>query len=136
MVNPTNKIQHDINQRAQIWILNSLEICPSSKAIWGVMTGQRLDSGSQRPRYPSDFGRCYRLLQLIPEWQVRLIEVSQSYPNWMPLIRDWLILADMYEVALQNRRPVGPAFYTTMRELLTEGDEHAKMVGGGRRVKW
>ncbi len=130
MVNPTNTIQHDINQRAQIWILNTSEVGQSSKAIFGVMTGQQMACGSQRPRDPSDFGRCYRLLQLIPEWNERLIEVSQAYPNWMPLIRDWPILTDMYEVAIENGRLKATSMYLEMKKLLEEGDEHAKMVGG------
>ena len=133
MVTKSDLTEDSVNQRAQMWILKPgfNYVGLSSKAIWGVMMDQKWPCGSNRPHDPDDFGRCYRLLELIPEWKERLIEVSQAYPNWMPMIRDWAILTAMYEVAIDNNRPTAPSLYHYMRELILEGDKHAELTMGG-----
>lgn len=71
----------------------------SSETIWKVMCG--VDIGQERiytyPFDPADFGRCYRLLKLFPEWRLRLHEVSERYPPWKPLIDNWGELEQLYE---------------------------------------
>lgn len=41
------------------------------------------------PHDPDDFGRCYRLLELFPEWRERLAEVAAKYPMWQPFVVAW-----------------------------------------------
>lgn len=61
----------------------------SSIAIWEVMEGQRStlrDGGFPPiPHDPSDFGRCYRLLQLCPHYRPRLAEVAEGRAVKLPI---------------------------------------------------
>lgn len=85
----------------------------SSKTIFFVMTGKPF-TGSFRPDVPhdpDDFGRCYRLLQKIPEWKTRMAEVSGKYPEWAGLVEHWDELTEMYE------REEWKQMYNRMQEL-------------------
>lgn len=60
-----------VTDRACRWIVSG-DTGISSKAIWAVMMGvhDALPNHSRStPSDASDFGRCYRLLKLIPEWE-------------------------------------------------------------------
>jgi hypothetical protein len=97
----------------------------SSKVIWLVMMGmsvQLLGPGwPAPPQDPSDFGRCYRLLNRFPEWRQRLPEVAEKYPEWGPMVRGWEKLTEMYEHALEVQAQKAPEMYDLMQELLEEG---------------
>jgi len=97
------------------WLLSG-DTGISSKTILAVMTGsKKTDSfGIDVPRDSSDFGRCYRLLQLFPEWRVRLPEVAEAYPIWSPMVAAWDELSAMYEESPRN-------MYGRMCELIDEG---------------
>lgn len=45
----------------------------------------------ETPRDAGDFGRCRRLLELLPEWRGRLSEVAAAYPatKWPALVERW-----------------------------------------------
>ena len=75
------------------------------------------------PHDPSDFGRCYRLLQLAPEWTARLEEVAQAYPAWEPFVREWDKLTAMYEQLIVTgcELPSDSALYETMQQLEKKG---------------
>jgi hypothetical protein len=53
--------------------------------------------------YPShpydrgDFGRCYRLLEFIPEFRLRLDELRELSPEWYRLIDNWEVLETEYK---------------------------------------
>jgi hypothetical protein len=97
----------------------------SSKVIWLTMMGMPMQLlGWPRPsppQDPSDFGRCYRLLNRFPEWRQRLPEVAEKYPAWRPMIREWEKLTEMYEHALEVQAQKAPEMYDLMQELLEEG---------------
>lgn len=89
----------------------------SSKTIFFVMTGRQF-SGHFRPDVPhdpDDFGRCYRLLQKIPEWKIRIPEVAKKYPEWSGLVEHWDELTGMYE------REEWKPMYNRMQELKSLG---------------
>lgn len=67
----------------------------SSETIWTVMTGYPVRR-SGVPWDPSDFGRCYRLLERFPEWRTRLSELAEAFPQWVPLVREWDRLTAIY----------------------------------------
>lgn len=71
----------------------------SSKTIFSVMTGRPFmsDFRPDIPHDPDDFGRCYRLLEKIPEWRARMPEVAEKYPAWKGLVENWEGLTAMYE---------------------------------------
>jgi hypothetical protein len=87
----------------------------SSKTIFSVMTGSPTGR-ADIPYDPDDFGRCYRLLKLIPEWRQRLGEVSEKYSKWIPLVEHWDELTDLYESGLS--KDDCHKLYTRMQELL------------------
>ena len=90
------------------WLYGS-DTGSSSKTIFGVMTGKPVGNGAF-PWDPDDFGRCYRLLNLFPEWLPRLSEVSAKFPKWAGLVAIWPDLTAMFE-AKKNRE-----MYALMRE--------------------
>lgn len=76
------------------WLLSN-DTGTSSKTICAVMTG----SDIPRPDVPydlDDFGRCYRLLKLFPEWVERMPEVGRKFPEWGPMVAEWEKLMGMY----------------------------------------
>lgn len=90
----------------------------SSRTIWGVMMGA-MPSMIDVPHDPSDFGRCHRLLTLMPEWKARLGEVADALPAWGPLVKAWDELETLY------CEECGTGFcrklYNRMQELIDEG---------------
>ena len=76
----------------------------SSLTIYSVMTGEDVlgSFGPDVPHDPSDFGRCYRLLKLHPEWVARLPELAQKYPAWTALVREWPRMTELYERDLET----------------------------------
>jgi len=62
-------------KRACQWIISD-DTGISSKVIWAVMMGVKPNNVST-PSDNSDFGRCYRLLKLMPEWEKRLNELKK-----------------------------------------------------------
>ena len=93
----------------------------SSKVIWLVMMGmpvQLLGPGlPDPPQDPSDFGRCYRLLNRFPEWRQRLPEVVEKYPRWGPMVREWPKLTEMYEAAVASESGDAPEMFKLMQKL-------------------
>ena len=89
----------------------------SSKAIWSRMTMLPLYDSSSRsaPRDPSDFGRCYRLLLLFPEWRARMGEMAMVTPQWAKMVERWDEMTALYE----EEAPTGkaPKLYDLMREI-------------------
>ncbi len=104
--------------------LKSRDTGISSLTIFEVMTGINLRPGilihPDLPYDPSDFGRCYRLLNKFPEWRVRLPEVAKLYPTWSGLIDNWAELTTLYEEELQNESGRAPKLYARMQEILNK----------------
>ena len=105
--------------------LNSRDTGVSSATIYFVFTslsigGVPQGSYEQRdpPRDPSDFGRCYRLLGLAPEWEGRLGEVAERFPAWEPFVREWPKLKKMYEEAVVSGE--GHGLHGFIQELTEE----------------
>jgi len=97
----------------------------SSKTIFAVMTGT-VDMGPFSggiPYDPSDFGRCYRLLQHFPQWRARLPEVARRHPEWGPMVEAWDELTALYEQEAPNHRGTAPKLYERMQELVAAGRE-------------
>ncbi len=67
------------------------------------------------PHDPDDFGRCYRLLQLFPEWKKRLFQVAERYPVWAPMTKEWTALESLYEEALRSNS--GTVLYERLQAL-------------------
>jgi hypothetical protein len=110
--------------RANMWIVGP-DTGTSSETIWAVLQGVTPHRPSP-PSDPSDFGRCYRLLKLIPEWRARLSEVADKYPTWSGLVAHWDELTALYEDELVNGpmergTRMAPKTYDRMKALIEEG---------------
>jgi hypothetical protein len=92
----------------------------SSLAIFEVMTGTKSPHRSYSfPLDPDDFGRCYRLLNLFPEYRLRLPEVAERFPAWRPMVARWDEMTALYEEELP--RGTAPKLYELMQELRPGG---------------
>lgn len=106
---------------AEEW-LKSRDTGSSSLTIYHVMTGKHVGDPDRyhTPIDPSDFGRCYRLLELVPAWRARLPEVATRFPAWGPLVREWTRLEALYLEELPDG--TAPKLYAAMRQLEKECD--------------
>jgi hypothetical protein len=99
------------------WI-NGQDTGTSSNAIYRHMMGiPRVQSGyfGDYPIDPADFGRCYRLLALAPEWRARIGEMRSHGEEWAALAGAWDELTALYEEELPKK--MAPKLYARMREL-------------------
>lgn len=97
--------------------LRSRDTGISSRTICAVLSGRPvIENRPGYPMDPSDFGRCYRLLKLFPQWLPRLGEVADRYPEWRPLVEAWDELTALYEKEMHKDR--SPMLYARMQELL------------------
>lgn len=86
-----------VNPNALAWIVGN-DTGVSSETIWAVM----LDV---EPKYgwdnvPDDqyaFGRCVRLLDLVPEWRCRMPEMAKKQPQWRRFVQEWKALEEWYK---------------------------------------
>lgn len=76
-----------IEDRALQWISGG-DRGLSSETLWRAMMGREQERVSY-PHDPDDFGRCARLLRLIPEWRPRISEMSALHPVWAALAQRW-----------------------------------------------
>jgi hypothetical protein len=96
-----------MRERALQWIAGR-DTGISSKTIWSVMMGVEVlgtEAWSLQydvPLDPDDFGRCYRLLELIPGWRARLGEVADRFPAWRPLVEHWSELEALYRPVVET----------------------------------
>ena len=102
-----------IISKAHQWIIGG-DTGLSSLTIWGVMMCHP-PAWPSIPADPSDFGRCFRLLELIPEWRKRLPRVSDIYPEWDGLVQHWPELEALWLEECNNDR--APKLYRRMIEL-------------------
>lgn len=110
---PNPKPTGDGDWRA--WMRNG-DTGVSSETIWHVMTGETVRSHGI-PWDPSDFGRCYRLLKVMPSWRGRMPEVADRFPEWRPLVDAWDELTALYEEEAPNHTGPAPKLYARMQEL-------------------
>lgn len=110
-------------ERANAWIVGS-DSGMSSKAIWAHMMGVKPRDGWCHPHDPADFGRCARLLELMPEWRDRLPEMVELSQEWRALVARWdEIHASMdREVGVDwSKGRSAPITYGLMRDILYPG---------------
>jgi len=95
-IEPTPKTPEEWRQGRDVGI--------SSMTIYYVMTGIGAPHRFDVPHDPEDFGRCFRLLNLFPEWRARLSEIAARFPAWTALIQDWTQLEEVYRRDLPTGR--------------------------------
>lgn len=103
--------------KSSLTIASVLDTECFSKVRLSVATGTEKCAGI--PRDPDDFGRCCRLLEVMPEWRARLSEVAEQCPDWAPLIAAWAELEDLFreETAAGDNCP---KLHARMKDLTRE----------------
>lgn len=118
-----------IKDRLILWLLMG-ETGISSETIAYAMSGVKVQDLQKEhicykvkpyrwdvPYDPSDFRRCLKLLEYIPEWRERLPEVAEHFPEWKPFIENWDELEFLYEEEKQREDGEMPKLYARMKEL-------------------
>lgn len=109
----------NLERRALEWLASG-DSGTSSETIISVMMNLRVQM-VDIPHDPSDFGRCHRLLEWIPEFRPRLGEVAAKYPEWAPFVESWDRLTAIYLRDLDRGGP-SPELYRVMQGLLLRGN--------------
>jgi hypothetical protein len=126
----------DRERRAQ-W-LNMHDNGLSSEAIADVMAGIPFDrSRAAHPHDGADFGRCYRLLVLYPEWRARLHLMQGVSPYWDALVPRWDEIEEAYKADMVTKR--GETCYRLMRAILDpieKADPRVIRLGGGMTMSF
>ena len=52
---------------------------------------------TSHPYDTSDFGRCYHLLEAVPEWKAKLYIMRSVSPKWAYLINNWTELTALFK---------------------------------------
>lgn len=115
-------------ERALNWVSGN-DTGLSSETIWRVMMGREVGRVSY-PHDPDDFGRCARLLRLIPEWRPRLKLMAGASVVWAALVDRWDEIADAMEAEVGidwSKGRSAPKTYELMKSILrpVEGQAHS-----------
>ena len=92
----------------------------SSETIFEVLSGCPLieKSGMRRnvPHDPSDFYRCYQLLQQVPEFNGKLNRVAKVYPHWQVFVDNWDLFETLLKEELKRKDGTAPKLYKALGE--------------------
>jgi len=110
-----NPSQSELERR--MWWLEHGERGISSDTMFTVLSGGPLHLREHvgHPHDPADFRRCHLLLEAVPEWREKLIEMKPISPVWVSLVDDWDKLTEMLLEQLESGKPNG--MYEFMKEL-------------------
>lgn len=102
------------------WLLHG-EHGISSKNMFAVLSGgySKSDGKLMTPSDPSDFNRCSKLLQAIPQWKNELNKLKQVSETWSKLVDNWDKLETMLVEAkvLWSQNKGASEMYQFMKEL-------------------
>jgi len=101
---------------------DSRDVGISSMTIYFAMTGNRKPSHCDAPHDPADFGRCYRLLKLAPQWRADLAKLAVAFPAWLPFVLEWETLERLYEKAILTPEEPASELFDFMQKL-RKGDQ-------------
>lgn len=76
---------------------------------------KRPKSEWSHPRDPSDFYRCHKLLEAVPEFREEMHRMKSVSPVWSALVDNWDKLTEMLRA--QEQGPVTRDMYQFMKEL-------------------
>ncbi len=102
----------------------------SSEAMALTLCGIKLDRNncnwwSPWPHDADDFGRCYRLVQKIPELRLRLNEMESLGPIWKKIAQNWDELCLLFE------KPEYTELYKRLQEITATDSKNQVSAGPG-----
>jgi len=100
-----------MNQNVANWLMNG-ERGASSEVMVSAFEFIRIPIGwcTSHPHDSSDFDRCVKLLDAVPEYRTRLDEMRTVSPQWETLVEHWAELEDLLAES-------APKLYDRMKEL-------------------
>lgn len=94
---PEAEPQKPEKERA-VWWLSNGEVGSSSRTMYKYFMEIGMSGADiNHPYDPDDFKRCYKLLQVVPEWKGRILELGKLSKQWDNLAKNWDKLTAMYE---------------------------------------
>jgi hypothetical protein len=107
-----------VYKKAMAWWKNG-ERGSSSETMWHCFMNDNM-SRADHPYDPDDFSRCYKLLQYVPEWKLKLQKLKSLSPEWSNLVDNWDKLTEMYgenvRTNWKNSKKIG--MYEFMKTLI------------------
>lgn len=102
--------------RALFWVQNG-EHGMSSECIYAHLSGdfQTFGAKTNHPCDPDDFKRCYKLLEMVPEWNGLLDVLRPLSPVWNNLVDNWPKLTELYKEQMITKKDNG--MYDLMKSL-------------------
>lgn len=79
----------------------------SSETIVSHLTGINIAKHPSHPCDPSDFYRCYQLVEACPEIKAELQLVKSISPTWQKIIENWDTLVAMLLVTEEQENKTG-----------------------------
>lgn len=73
--------------------------------------------GGDIPHDPSDFGRCYRLLEAVPDLRLYFPKMVENCPRLTPYINEWDELSRLYQLGQASGTGKAPELYARLKEL-------------------
>jgi hypothetical protein len=89
-------------------------------ALWLSARAKLKRWGFGEPSDGADFGRCYRLLEFIPEWRGRIGEMAARGGRWPDLVARWNEIETTYLSEVANEPGSAGATYRLMKQVLAE----------------
>ena len=105
-----------VEDRKTFWLHHG-ERGMSSDVMYKVLSGDHDNDRTRRshPCDPSDFRRCYQLLQTIPEWRADLGKMKKVSTVWSNLVDNWVKLGEMLAEQMETKKSNG--LYELMESL-------------------
>lgn len=97
------------------WYEHGLDCGESSTAIFLQATGQKRSGAKEHPLDPSDFGRCYRLIERFPEARFGIDRLAALDKVWERMNEAWAELEALYREEVKSGN--APKLYARMQEL-------------------
>ncbi len=105
---PEPDMSTSVEDRKTFWLSHG-EKGMSSEAMFSVLSGTKtlFGRGLRHPCDPSDFRRCYQLLQTIPEWRAELHKMKAVSGVWSKLVDNWSKLEEMLLEQMETKKANG-----------------------------
>lgn len=119
------KQSDDLKRKLIAWVVGD-DMGMSSRTLWTVIMGYPVDKHPEIPYDPDDFGRCYRLLKLVPKSQHKKIlkAAAKAYPKWKSFARDWDKMTELWEMEIggEDAQVCAPKLYAAMQKCVREAE--------------
>ena len=105
---PIADLNTSIEERMEFWLTKG-ERGTSSEVMFQRLSGKDIGQASvnTHPSDSMDFGRCYMLLEAIPEWKAELHKLKEISNMWNGLVCNWDVLSAMYVEQIDKKQDCG-----------------------------